>query len=367
MGSDQVARACPHRKVITLLFDMDGVAANFIEGMISYHRTHGEHPRSQDLGQLTHDEWDSWGKQKEYGMTFDDLFSVCENAHDFWAHLPVYKHFQKFLNHMLRLARERCIAYGYELEVAFCSTPSSCQTSYSGKKHWLEKHEYFGLGSDTELILTDNKWRLAGPSTILIDDNIQNCEAFEEAGGHALLVERPWNKGEDTCVIHSVCIEKVQFCRNTLSEVLQQTITLEPEQYPSEVVHTSAVPEVTPEQAAMGIVNPDAVEPESSAAYGNGMLGDNDEDRKATRVYSGFIRYFPLAIAAVARHSHFGNEKYNPDKPLHWDRGKSPEEMDSLMRHVLEEDWVPMVWRALAHLQKQEEERLGISPPPVPG
>lgn len=89
--------------------------------------------------------------------------------------------------------------------------------------------------------------------------------------------------------------------------------------------------------------------------------------RKAIPVYSGFIKYFPLAIAAVAALSQKGNDQHNPGTPLHWDRSKSGDELDAQMRHVLDEasgtetdtDEVlhatKNAWRAMAHLQKKLE------------
>jgi len=78
--------------------------------------------------------------------------------------------------------------------------------------------------------------------------------------------------------------------------------------------------------------------------------------RKDIPLYSGVIRYFPDALVAVAKLSHAGNEQHNPGTPLHWDRSKSGDELDAMMRHVLEEEWDAVAWRALANLQKHIED-----------
>lgn len=91
----------------------------------------------------------------------------------------------------------------------------------------------------------------------------------------------------------------------------------------------------------------------------NPVCGTDAKERKATPIYSGFLVYFPDAIAAVARLSFQGNEKHNPGTPLHWDRSKSGDEKDALMRHVLDGDWEEVAWRAMANLQKVIEERRG--------
>ncbi len=102
------------------------------------------------------------------------------------------------------------------------------------------------------------------------------------------------------------------------------------------------------------------------------MLGKNStvtgykspEDRKATPIFSGCLKYFPLAIAEVSRASLAGQIQHNPDKPLAWDRSKSGDELDALTRHLLEAGTIDsdgvrhstkVAWRALANLQKELE------------
>jgi hypothetical protein len=78
--------------------------------------------------------------------------------------------------------------------------------------------------------------------------------------------------------------------------------------------------------------------------------------RKCIPVYTGFIKYFPDAIAAISYHSYTGGVQHGQTlDTLHWDRSKSTDHLDALMRHVLEEDWEAVAWRALAHLQTEIE------------
>ena len=87
--------------------------------------------------------------------------------------------------------------------------------------------------------------------------------------------------------------------------------------------------------------------------------------RKAIPIYSGFVKYFPDAMAAVAELSRIGNDQHNPGQPLHWAKGKSTDERDALMRHLLDEAIDPdhrdpdgvhpavkAAWRAMAQLQR---------------
>lgn len=100
------------------------------------------------------------------------------------------------------------------------------------------------------------------------------------------------------------------------------------------------------------------------------MLPTDSKARKETPIYSGFMKYFPLAMAAVARLSFKGNEKHNPGQPLHWAREKSTDHGDCIARHQLTVDEidpengelhaVAVAWRAMAQLELLEEKRLGV-------
>ena len=82
-------------------------------------------------------------------------------------------------------------------------------------------------------------------------------------------------------------------------------------------------------------------------------LPENSAERKTYPVYSGFLNYFPHAIAAVSHLSYQGNQQHHPDKPLHWDKQKSADELDALMRHMLDDEWEQVAWRAMANLERK--------------
>lgn len=90
----------------------------------------------------------------------------------------------------------------------------------------------------------------------------------------------------------------------------------------------------------------------------------NKDKRKQIPIYTGVLKYFPNAIAEVAKCSYAGNKQHHPDKPLHWDRSKSTDELDALTRHLMEAGQTDtdgirhsakVAWRALANLQKEIE------------
>ena len=93
-------------------------------------------------------------------------------------------------------------------------------------------------------------------------------------------------------------------------------------------------------------------------------LPSDGPGRKRYPVASGVLDYFPDALVAIAEVSHRGNEQHNPGQPLHWARGKSTDEADTMIRHFLQRGSLDtdgvrhtakMAWRALALLQKEIE------------
>jgi len=94
-------------------------------------------------------------------------------------------------------------------------------------------------------------------------------------------------------------------------------------------------------------------------------LPTDPAQRKKMPIFSGVLRYFPDALAAVAEASLVGNKQHVEGQPLHWDRTKSKDEWDALTRHLLEVGTIDtdgvrhaakVAWRALAGLQKEIED-----------
>lgn len=90
------------------------------------------------------------------------------------------------------------------------------------------------------------------------------------------------------------------------------------------------------------------------------------KERKDLPIATGVLDYFPMALAEIAKVSKIGNDQHNPGQPLHWDRSKSTDEADALIRHFLQrgtEDTdgalhsAKCAWRALALLEKECEEK----------
>ena len=91
-------------------------------------------------------------------------------------------------------------------------------------------------------------------------------------------------------------------------------------------------------------------------------LPDRPEDRKATPVFSGVLAYFPDALKEVSKCSLAGQKQHNQGDELYWDKDKSNDNSDALVRHLIDHSVNPIdddgvlhlskvAWRALAVLQ----------------
>jgi hypothetical protein len=58
--------------------------------------------------------------------------------------------------------------------------------------------------------------------------------------------------------------------------------------------------------------------------------------RKLMPVASGVLKYFPDSQMLKAWISRVGNDKHNPGEPMHWAKGKSADEPDAEVRHMLD-------------------------------
>lgn len=85
-------------------------------------------------------------------------------------------------------------------------------------------------------------------------------------------------------------------------------------------------------------------------------------NRKDFPIFSGVMAYFPKAITYLSHVSKTGNDQHHPNKPLHWDKTKSTDHSDALLRHLVDSVKTPkdndgilhigkVAWRALALLE----------------
>lgn len=101
-------------------------------------------------------------------------------------------------------------------------------------------------------------------------------------------------------------------------------------------------------------------------------LPTDAQERKSIPVYSGFVKYFPDAMAAVAQLSFIANEQHNPGESMRWNKELSTDELDALMRHMIDDvgmtkrdaegvmHAVKIAWRGMANLQRLADQGVNI-------
>jgi Domain of unknown function (DUF5664) len=114
-------------------------------------------------------------------------------------------------------------------------------------------------------------------------------------------------------------------------------------------------------EARIAAKNTDVQASINAATHGSvGHLTTDRAARKERPIATGVLDYFPDALADVARLSKIGNDQHNPGEPMHWARGKSMDQADCIMRHMIDRGTIDtdgvlhdtkVAWRALAQLQ----------------
>jgi 5'(3')-deoxyribonucleotidase len=101
----------------------------------------------------------------------------------FWETIPTEYYLWRMIDYLSRQVGEK--------NVCVASTPTLGPESLSGKLVWIKKN--LPSYMRRQYMFGRDKFLLARPDTLLIDDNQDNCIQFERAGGRSILVPRPWN------------------------------------------------------------------------------------------------------------------------------------------------------------------------------
>lgn len=101
-------------------------------------------------------------------------------------------------------------------------------------------------------------------------------------------------------------------------------------------------------------------------------LPEDDSLRQEFPMADGLLDYFPNALAEVSRISKMAGDKHHPGEKLHWERGKSMDHRNKIIRHLIDSGKKDangnrhsggLAWRALALLQEELEAEFGYPTP----
>lgn len=146
-------------------------------GQIGYH----------DYEKLTYYGHKLYSKDAPF-FRFDPLFSMPKERieqllpHDFWATIPL-------MNNALGLM-QKVIDTDFVDKVYILTNPSGLVNASSGKVAWVKRFlrdfSCKKFNPEVDVILCRDKWLLAGPNRILVDDLEINCSLFLRSGGKAI-------------------------------------------------------------------------------------------------------------------------------------------------------------------------------------
>lgn len=160
----------------TVFFDMDGVLADFVSGVMAHHNT------AIPIDDVR------WGLEEQMGFKDRESEFWAPLGFDFWANLSPYAD-----GFCLLRAAERLV--GPE-RIGLLTSPCDTAGCVDGKRAWVAKHL---PGYKKRLFVGSAKELFAGHNKILVDDNDTNCEKFIAAGGYTVKVPRPWNSFIGLC------------------------------------------------------------------------------------------------------------------------------------------------------------------------
>jgi hypothetical protein len=147
-----------------LYLDMDGVITDFIGGV----------ERWYGIDLSGHDHWDF--TDEEVGMPMQDFWVGLTD--EFWATLSLTPWGALLLSRLMKY------------KPIILSSPQ--RENAGGKQIWLRRH-LGGIHKAGRYILTPQKWTVAGPGKILIDDCDQHVAEWFTHGGDSILFPRKWN------------------------------------------------------------------------------------------------------------------------------------------------------------------------------
>ena len=160
-------------KLKRILLDMDGVLVNFVDAALTVHNIkpiENWTPGVEDVCDLVPmSKNDFWGK-------------IDKTSHEFWANIPKYP----WTDDLIKIVKKSNIPF------TIATKPSRNMFSASGKIECLRR--LFGKKFN-DFMIGGQKYLMANPETLLVDDWTPNMKPFIDAGGQFYLFPQPWNKG----------------------------------------------------------------------------------------------------------------------------------------------------------------------------
>lgn len=134
-------------------------------------------------------------KEKLFGNALDkligleikqEMWGVINAIPDFWENIPPYPWCEELVDALQSVD---------EVQILTSSPSTDALTksnAFTGKARWIGKYLF---DKNLRVNIVHDKYLLAAPERILIDDRNNHCKKFKKHGGKSILFAQPWNEG----------------------------------------------------------------------------------------------------------------------------------------------------------------------------
>ena len=149
----------------TIFLDMDGVIVDLVAGL-----------------QKSFPDWDGVPPIHDHLFISEDDFwrKMIGLGTHWWSDLPEFPWSKQLVETCEKVV-------GPENVYILTSPGRTCVTTATGKLYWLQNH-FPQFLREGRVVIGSQKWLLAAPDRLLIDDTPQKCQDFMSAGGWSILV-----------------------------------------------------------------------------------------------------------------------------------------------------------------------------------
>ncbi len=161
-----------------IFLDLDGCVANIGQAVASLYGI-----------ELTPESEEQYGNTLYKLLALDskqELWDVINAIPSFWEDIPPYSWCEELVDALQSIDEVQILTSSPKTDAL---TKSNAPT---GKARWVGKHL---LEKKLRVNIVHDKYLLAGPGRVLIDDREGHCNSFRNFGGTSVLFKRPWNDG----------------------------------------------------------------------------------------------------------------------------------------------------------------------------
>lgn len=161
-----------------IFLDMDGVICNIGQAVADLYNI-----------EVTPEEEKLFGNALDKLINLEtkqELWNIINAIPDFWENIPPYPWCEELVDALQSVDEVQILTSSPSTDAL---TKSNAST---GKSKWVGKHL---LDKNLRVNIVHDKYLLAAPERILIDDRESHCNLFRQYGGKSILFKQPWNQG----------------------------------------------------------------------------------------------------------------------------------------------------------------------------